>query len=163
MGLFIGRAEACPAEIDVCFRPGVVSCADKIVAAIDGAQTTLLVQAYNFTAPTIIQAIARAKARGVDVRALLDKENRQKRYSGATYLANAGVPLRIDDKVAIAHNKVIVIDGALTVGGSYNFTGSAETRNAENVTFTRSTCVADLFAGNFATRWRVGVTFEPAS
>jgi phosphatidylserine/phosphatidylglycerophosphate/cardiolipin synthase-like enzyme len=147
------------ASVDVCFRPGQTSCEAEIVKAIDGAERSLLVQAYGFTDPAIIHAIGNAEKRGVRVRAILDKENRPKpgksRYTGATYLRNAGVPVRIDDAVAIAHNKVMVIDGDLVIGGSYNYTKSAEARNAENVTFTRSACVAKLYSGNFERRWNV--------
>jgi phosphatidylserine/phosphatidylglycerophosphate/cardiolipin synthase-like enzyme len=141
------------ASVDVCFRPGATSCAAEIVRAIDGAKATLLVQAYGFTDAAIIHAIGNAEKRGVHVRAILDKENRQPRYTGATYLRNAGIPVRIDDKVAIAHNKVMVLDGEFVIGGSYNYTKSAEDRNAENVTFTRSTCIARLYGDNFERRW----------
>jgi phosphatidylserine/phosphatidylglycerophosphate/cardiolipin synthase-like enzyme len=148
------------ASVDVCFRPGKASCARQIVEAIDAASRTLLVQAYGFTSPQIIQAIGAAQKRGVSVRVVLDKTNStrrngQPRYTGATYLINAGVPVRIDETVAIAHNKVMVIDGGLVVGGSYNYTKSAEARNAENVTFTLSACVAKLFGDNFEQRWKV--------
>jgi phospholipase D len=147
------------ASIDVCFRPGKISCATEIVDAISGARRTLLVQAYGFTTPQIVQAIGAAHKRGVEVRVVLDKTNASKRdgkprYSGATYLANAHVPVRIDEKVAIAHNKVMVIDGDMVIGGSYNYTRSAEERNAENVTFTRSACVAGLYRTNFEKRWK---------
>jgi phospholipase D len=145
-------------SMDVCFRPGAVACERQIVAAIDGASRTLLVQAYGFTNPQIVQAIGNARKRGVDVRVILDKTNLpgrdgKSRYTGMTYLENARVPVRVDDRVAIAHNKVMVIDGALVVGGSYNYTRSAEERNAENVTFTRGACAANLFRNNFEKRW----------
>jgi phosphatidylserine/phosphatidylglycerophosphate/cardiolipin synthase-like enzyme len=147
------------AAVNVCFRPGHLSCAAEIVDAIHAAARSLFVQAYGFTDPKIIQAIGDAQKRDLKVRVILDKENRPKpgrsRYTGAAYLRNAGVPVRIDDKVAIAHNKVMVIDGELVIGGSYNYTRSAETRNAENVTFIRSACVAEEFKENFERRWRV--------
>jgi phosphatidylserine/phosphatidylglycerophosphate/cardiolipin synthase-like enzyme len=145
---------ACPnASVDVCFRPGQMSCEAQVVKAIDGAKASLLVQAYSFTDTAIIHAIGEAQKRGVQVRAILDKENRQPRYTGATYLRNADIPVRIDDRVAIAHNKVMVIDGETTIGGSYNYTKSAEGKNAENVTFTKSVCVAKLYRDNFERRW----------
>ena len=154
--LFAGPAFAACTQVsmDVCFRPGETSCETAIVTAIDGARHTLLVQAYGFTDPQIIHAIGEAEKRGVTVRFILDKENRQPRYTGASYLRNAGVPVRIDDKVAIAHNKVMVIDGETVIGGSYNYTRSAEDKNAENVTFTISACVAKLYTGNFERRWK---------
>lgn len=152
-------AECRNAAVAVCFRPGPEPCVDDIVEAIDGARRRLSVQAYNFTAPPIVQAIGRAKQRGVEVRVVLDKENLRKRYTGATYLDNAGVAVRIDDKVAIAHNKVIIVDGELVIGGSYNFTASAESRNAENVTFIRDRCTAARFLRNFDARWQVSAPY----
>lgn len=109
-----------------------------IVEAIDGARQRILVQAYGFTDKAILSALAHAKQRGVDVRVILDKSNdrsnsNQSRYSGATYMTNAGVPVWIDYKPAIAHNKVMIIDGQEVITGSFNFTTSAQRRNAENV------------------------------
>lgn len=109
-----------------------------IVNAINGASKQILVQAYGFTDKAILSALSHAKARGVDVRVILDKSNdrsnsNESRYSGATYMINAGVPVWIDFEPAIAHNKVMVIDGQEVITGSFNFTTSAQKRNAENV------------------------------
>lgn len=106
-----------------------------VVAAVNSAHKQILVQAYNFTSPAILQALLNAKMqRGVDVRLILDKSNEQARYSTliAPFL-QAGIPVATDSKVAIAHNKVMVIDGADVITGSFNFTTSAQKRNAENV------------------------------
>jgi phosphatidylserine/phosphatidylglycerophosphate/cardiolipin synthase-like enzyme len=83
--------------------------------------------------PEIAAALMAAKRRGVDVRAVLDKSQRTERYSGATFLADAGIPVVIDELPAIAHNKVLVIDDATIITGSFNFTRAAQERNAENV------------------------------
>jgi phosphatidylserine/phosphatidylglycerophosphate/cardiolipin synthase-like enzyme len=56
------------------------------------------------------------------VQVILDRTNEQAGYTGATYLHNHGVEPLIDDKVSIAHNKVMVIDGHDVVTGSFNFT-----------------------------------------
>jgi len=39
----------------------------------------------------------------------------------------------VDDVHAIAHNKIILIDGETILTGSFNFTKAAEGRNAENL------------------------------
>ncbi|GES53016.1 hypothetical protein Rhsp01_56020 [Rhizobium sp. NBRC 114257] len=93
--------------------------------------------------------------------AILDKTNERK-YSGATLLEAAGVPVWIDFEPAIAHNKIIVIDGHLTIGGSYNYTTAAQKRNAENVTFTDSRELAREYLANWDSRLRVSRTFEGA-
>jgi phosphatidylserine/phosphatidylglycerophosphate/cardiolipin synthase-like enzyme len=91
------------------------------------------VQAYSFTSAPIAQAVTRAFARGVKVRVVLDKSQRSERYTSATYLGNHNVPTWIDTKHAIAHNKIILIDGATIFTGSFNFTKAAEQKNAENL------------------------------
>src|ERR1700688_2042198 len=75
--------------LPACFTPGQ-NCTALIVDQINAAQSELLVQAYGFTNPEIIQAIGRAKERGVDVNVILDRVNEQDRYTGATYLLNHG-------------------------------------------------------------------------
>jgi phosphatidylserine/phosphatidylglycerophosphate/cardiolipin synthase-like enzyme len=48
-------------------------------------------------------------------------------------LANQGVPVMIDAEHAIAHNKIIIIDGETILTGSFNFTKAAQEKNVENV------------------------------
>jgi phospholipase D len=144
------------AKLSVCFTPAQ-KCEPPIVAAIASAKNQIRVQAYNFTQKDILSALAEARKRGVDVEIILDKTNDRTKsgkaaYTGATYEANAGVPVWIDEHVAIAHNKVIVIDGRLVIGGSFNYTDSAEKRNAENVTFTDSPTAAGWFLKNWDSR-----------
>ena len=90
-----------------------------------------------------------AKRRGVDVRVLLDKTNEQERYSAATFLQNQGVAVLIDDKVAIAHNKVMVIDGSTVLTGSFNFTNAAESNNAENLLVIHDATLAAKYTENW--------------
>ena len=55
----------------------------------------------------------------------------------------------IDAKHAIAHNKIMVIDGATVITGSFNFTKQAETENAENLLIIRDASIAPKYLGNF--------------
>lgn len=119
-------------RIRVLFSPRG-GCTEAIVGAIAAAQTSVDVQAYSFTSAPIAKAVADAHARGVRVRVVLDKSQRGERYSSATFLKNHGVPVWIDDEHAIAHNKVILIDAATVLTGSFNFSKAAEQRNAENL------------------------------
>jgi phosphatidylserine/phosphatidylglycerophosphate/cardiolipin synthase-like enzyme len=119
-------------NIAVYFSPGG-GCTDAIVAEINSAKETLDVQAYTFTSTPIASAVKTAFERGVKVRVLLDKSQRTESYSAATYLYNGKVPVWIDDRHAIAHNKVMLIDGKTIITGSFNFTQAAERDNAENL------------------------------
>lgn len=124
-------------------------CTEAIVAELNNAKATVLVQAYSFTSAPIAKAIVDAHKRGVDVRVVLDKSRQTEKYSSADFVAHAGIPVWIDDKHAIAHNKVMVIDGATVVTGSFNFTKSAEIRNAENLLLIRSKELAAKYAANW--------------
>jgi phosphatidylserine/phosphatidylglycerophosphate/cardiolipin synthase-like enzyme len=159
--LFAGVAEAAcrkPVE-DVCFTPGG-DCTGLIVGTIGAARREILVQAYGFTSAPIAKALTDAKKRGVEVKAILDKSNRTDKYGAGTFLVNAGIPTWIDDKVAIAHNKVMVIDGEKVITGSFNFTKSAQSRNAENVVTLCDAATAAQYRANWLERQRVSSAFE---
>jgi phosphatidylserine/phosphatidylglycerophosphate/cardiolipin synthase-like enzyme len=145
------QAQIARSGVDVCFVPSEI-CIGRIVAAIDAARREVRVQAYGFTAEPVIAALLRAHARGVDMAALLDRSNEQGRHPGLSALQAAGVPVWIDTVSGIAHIKAIVIDRHLVIGGSYNYTASAERRNVEDVTFTESTEIAGRFLRDWQQR-----------
>jgi phosphatidylserine/phosphatidylglycerophosphate/cardiolipin synthase-like enzyme len=152
LGLAVpAHADIPAAELIICFTPQS-DCEGLVEIAIELAQTKIHVQAYGFTSARILGALLAAKKRGVDVHVILDKSNMRDRYTGATTMLNAGIPVWIDAPAGIAHNKVMVIDDYWTVGGSANFTRSAATRNVENVTITASAWVAGKYMGNWYTR-----------
>ena len=127
--------------------------AAAVIEVIDQSKSEVLVQAYGFTHNGIAQALLRAHARGVTVKVLLDaKTDTSNRY--VTDLLQAQqIPLKLDASHAIAHNKVIVVDGELVITGSFNFTNSAQTRNAENLLVLKSTGLADSYKANWQTHW----------
>ena len=100
---------------------------------MSAATTQVLVQTYSFTSAPIAKALVDAHKRGVQVVVVLDKSNETEKYSAATFLVHAGIQTLIDDQHAIAHNKVMVIDSATILTGSFNFTKAAEEKNAENL------------------------------
>jgi phosphatidylserine/phosphatidylglycerophosphate/cardiolipin synthase-like enzyme len=147
-------------EAQVYFSPRG-GCTDAIVTEVSAAKAAIFVQAYSFTSPPIAKALAAAKERGIDVRVILDKSQRTERYSGADFIAHAGIPVLIDEKPAIAHSKVMIIDATTVITGSFNFTMSAEERNVENVLVLRSATLAALYAKNWQDRAAVSVVYIP--
>lgn len=121
-----------PTSVDVYFSPKG-GATEACVAAITAAKSTINVQAYSFTSAPIAGALVEAKKRGVKIEVILDKSQRTEKYSEADFVAHAGIPTYIDAKHQIAHNKIIIIDGAVVITGSFNFTKSAESSNAENL------------------------------
>jgi phosphatidylserine/phosphatidylglycerophosphate/cardiolipin synthase-like enzyme len=120
-----------------------------IINEISNAKTEILVQAYSFTSTSIAKALVDAHKRSVKVEVILDKSQRKETYTEATFLANMGVPTFIDDKHAIAHNKIMIIDKATVITGSFNFTKAAEEKNAENVLIIMSKELASVYIDNW--------------
>jgi hypothetical protein len=136
LGLLVVPAHAAesfsPARVAVYFSPKGGG-TDAVVHELEAAKTQVLMQAYSFTSAPIAKALVDAHKRGVTVLAVLDKSNETGKYSAATFLTNAGIQPLIDDQHAIAHSKVMVIDSATIITGSFNFTKAAEEKNAENL------------------------------
>jgi phosphatidylserine/phosphatidylglycerophosphate/cardiolipin synthase-like enzyme len=108
-------------------------CTEAVIRELNKAKNTVLVQAYSFTSAPIAKALLNAHKRGVKVEVILDKSQRTQKYSSSTFLDNQGIPVKIDAQHAIAHNKVMIIDGETVITGSFNFTKAAEENNAENL------------------------------
>lgn len=137
-----------PASVTVWFSPKG-GCTEACIAALDDAKKTIHVMAYSFTSAPIAKALVAAKNRGVKVEVMLDKSQRTGRYSEADFTAHAGIPTFIDAAHAIAHNKVIIIDSAVVLTGSFNFTKAAEQSNAENLLLIRDTNLAARYLRNW--------------
>lgn len=149
-----------------CFTPGQ-DCTSLIVQEIAGARESIRVQAYSFTSVPILSALKAAHARGIDVQVILDRSSARvsksgSRYSTAVYLSNAGIPVWVDTRVAIAHNKVMVIDGATVITGSFNFTKAAQERNAENLLVIEDTALAQQYLANWERRRVVSLRYTAA-
>jgi phosphatidylserine/phosphatidylglycerophosphate/cardiolipin synthase-like enzyme len=136
------------APVEVYFSPNSGGTA-AIVREIDRARSEILVQAYSFTSAPIAEALRKAHRRGVRVEVILDKSQKTQKYSSATFLANAGIPTFIDERHAIAHNKIILVDRTVVITGSFNFTKAAEEKNAENLLIIRSKELAKPYLENW--------------
>jgi phosphatidylserine/phosphatidylglycerophosphate/cardiolipin synthase-like enzyme len=141
-------AESYPAAAEVYFSPSGGS-ARAVIEQLDHAKNEVRVQAYSFTHTGIAKALVDAKQRGVDVQIILDKSNQSQKYNAADFTAHAGVPTYIDAKHAIAHNKIMVIDGETVITGSFNFTKGAEEKNAENLLVLQSKPLAQRYLQNW--------------
>lgn len=101
-----------------------------------------------------------AHKRGVKIQVILDKSNRTANYSAADFVAHAGIPTFIDDKHAIAHNKIILIDGHIVITGSFNFTKAAEESNAENLLVIDNAAMAARYVQNWEAHLQHSIPYQ---
>lgn len=126
------------------------NCTRGIVNEIDMGAREILVQAFSFSSTPIRNALINAQKRGAKVEIIFDGDEQiDQKYRSAKAFAKAGIAVYLDNKHAIAHNKVIIIDRETVITGSFNFTNAAETKNAENVLIVKSKALAGLYAENW--------------
>lgn len=149
-------------SIEVGFSPSGTALA-LVLRIIDDAQEKLDVEAYSFTSKDVATALTRATARGVKVRVVADAKSNSSKYSALTFLANHKVAVRLNDRYAIMHNKVIIADRRHVKTGSFNYSAAANKSNAENVLVIRNQpALASAYLKEFERLWSEGKTLTPS-
>ena len=160
--LFLSLSPAHAGEsITTGFSPG--NAAEVVEGAIAHAHQTIDVAAYEFTARDIADALIAAKQRGVVVQVVLDAKSNRKHHPAVDAMAAVDIPIRLNDRYAIMHDKFMVIDGKTVETGSFNYTASAERRNAENVIVIRDAPpLAKQYLENWQKLWDEGKNSQAA-
>jgi phosphatidylserine/phosphatidylglycerophosphate/cardiolipin synthase-like enzyme len=138
--------------VEYCFSPKG-NCANILVKWINQASKSVHVLIYSFTLDKVRDALIQAKNRGVDVKVVMDAQ--QSGLQGAEYinLKNAGVPIRLDRASGEMHHKVAIIDGAVVITGSFNWSANANDENRENLVVLRDQNWAQAFEQQFTVIW----------
>jgi phosphatidylserine/phosphatidylglycerophosphate/cardiolipin synthase-like enzyme len=113
-----------------------------LLRTVGAAKKAIHVQAFLLTSRNVGRALIDAHRRGVDVAVLADREMvANGENSQIPKLAEAGIPVWLEVRYQSAHNKIVLVDPEeahpIVVTGSYNFTFSAQARNAENLLILR--------------------------
>lgn len=134
--------------IQVFFSPNG-GATEAVVRELGDAKKEILVQADSFTSAPIAEGLVDAHKRGLEVTVILDRSRLSETKNKADYLNRAGIPTYIDDRHS-AHNKIIIIDQAIVITGSFNFTKAAEGKNAENLVVIKGNAeLSKKFLANF--------------
>ena len=150
-------AEPMPATgtVEVAFSPWD-DAEGAVLHAVKEAHKAIYVQAYLLTSRALAKALIDAQERGVVVQVLADREmTRTGGRSLIPQLAAAGVTVRLEVRYAAAHNKIVLVDPEeaepVVLTGSYNYTWSAQARNAENLLILRGN---KALAAAYLNNWR---------
>lgn len=117
---------------------------EKVKNLIEGAEKSILVVMFhmryypqhpNSPSNQLLEALIRAKKRGVRVTVILDISPEEKgKYSNLTtgeFLSNKGIEVRFDSLNKTTHTKMVIVDGRFVVVGSHNWTYYGLTQNQE--------------------------------
>lgn len=146
-------AAAAPAS-EVYFSPNG-GARQRLVRAIEESRKTIDIAVYTFTAYELADALYAAKARGVHVRVLVDREMAETGGSGVRGLRLNGMAVRSLGvaEQSLMHHKFAVFDERLVVTGSYNWTNSAEHANYENLVVLEEPALVTRFQQEFGRLW----------
>jgi phosphatidylserine/phosphatidylglycerophosphate/cardiolipin synthase-like enzyme len=125
-----------------------------IASAIESAEEKIYIQAYVWTSKPLTKSLIKAKSRGVKIYILADKEQMQNSDASLIpELAKQNIPINLETKYQNAHNKVIIIDpkgsNPKVITGSYNFSYSAQYKNAENVLIIHDASIVNKYLANW--------------
>lgn len=148
-------------EVKTGFSPGGTAL-NLVLDSIDHAQHEILVAAYSLTSRPVAGALRAAKKRGVSVVVVADRKANDNRYTEVNFLANNRVAVRINDNYEAMHDKFMVFDRRAVLTGSFNFSASADSRNAENVVLiSGAPAVTEAYVNEFSRLWGEGKDVAP--
>ncbi len=127
---------------------------ERFVEYVDGATRSLDVAVYDFDLENVARALARARARGVAVRMVLDSDTiantRDEDIQRAIGILDQGaVPFVGDERTGIMHHKFAVRDGEEVWTGSWNMTVGDTYRLNNNAARLRSSELAAHYTVEF--------------
>jgi phosphatidylserine/phosphatidylglycerophosphate/cardiolipin synthase-like enzyme len=131
-------------EIEVLFSPD-----DGVSKRVLRADDRIDFLMYSLTLDEIGDALLAKAESGVRVRGVLDGAQVENLGGEYAKLHGHGLDVWKDSQSAKLHHKVIIIDEAITILGSYNFSRNAEEHNDENVLIIHSLEIAAEFLLEF--------------
>ena len=137
-----------------------------IIQYINTSVSEIYIAVAWFTHRDLFQAVLSALDRNVRVSVILidDIINCGPNGLDFSFFINKGGSIRfMDTRKLLMHNKFCLFDNSLLVTGSYNWTYSAELRNAENIIATTEENVCNAFHEHFDKLWNSLVPVEQYS
>jgi len=128
----------------------------RILQHLRGADTEIVFMAFSFTDDEMGRVLLEKARQGVYVHGVFESRGAGGEYSEYALLRDAGLDVRLDGNPRSMHHKVFIIDGRITIAGSYNFTASAAEDNDENVLIIENADLAHAYLQEFDRVYRAG-------
>ncbi len=151
--------EGTPIHVLFSAEDGVV---DRIIAFVQGAQTSIRFLAFSFTDYPLADAMRQRAAAGVDVAGVFEKVGSETESAELRTLFCAQIPVRQDGNGSFMHDKLIIVDNRIVITGSLNFSSSADEDNDENVIIIDNAEIAALYVQEFERVYAQGSDPDPA-
>ncbi|MCB9133868.1 MAG: phospholipase [Anaerolineales bacterium] len=129
---------------------------EPLVEAIDQAQLSVDVAAYDLSLWSVRDALLHAYARGLSVRVVIEADNADREE--VQQLIDAGIPVVTDtSEDGWMHDKFIILDRQGVWTGSMNYTLNDAYRNDNNLIWISSPEVAEVYRAEFEEMFVEGI------
>jgi phosphatidylserine/phosphatidylglycerophosphate/cardiolipin synthase-like enzyme len=139
-------------EVEVYFSPQDKT-GKRLVELLKGARKYIYIPTFLITHKGISDELISAKARGVDVRIIIDANSTGTRNSKHATLRQNGILLKTENYAGKLHSKSMVIDDEYLIIGSMNFSNSGENKNDENLIVLKNSTLAQAHKNFFLYLW----------
>jgi mitochondrial cardiolipin hydrolase len=145
-----------PTFSEVIFTRGH-SVAEEIKRLVRVTTTSVDAALYRLNNPLLARVLAEAIERGVRLRLVLDRSRYEEADSTREVLAGARLPFRLSygrlGRGSKMHHKFAILDDALVLTGSYNWTLESEKENFDSLMLVRNPDHVTLYRSEFEALW----------
>jgi cardiolipin hydrolase len=142
------------------------SVAEEIERLVGAAQTSVDAALYRLNNPLLARVLAGTAERGVRVRLVLDRGKYEETTATREILTESRLTFRLsygrlgrDSKM---HHKFAILDDALVLTGSYNWTIESEKENFDNLVALREAPHVLLYRSEFEALWNAAEEIQKA-
>jgi mitochondrial cardiolipin hydrolase len=133
------------------------SVAQTIERLIQAASASFDAALYRFNSQQLAQALDGAARRGVRIRLVLDRGKYEESQATRQLLSKDRFPCRLshgrDGEDSKMHHKFALLDDAVLLTGSYNWTRGSDEQNYENLLVLREPAVIKIYRREFEALW----------
>lgn len=140
-------------NMQIYFSPQDKSISSAVLPIIENAKDYIYIPIFVITENRVVEALIKAKQRGVDIRLISDALNASSKHSKIKVLRANGIPVKIENYAGKMHSKTMIADDKYSIIGSMNFSKSGETKNDENTIVLENAEAAKYLKRFFLYQW----------
>jgi cardiolipin hydrolase len=130
------------------------ACQKEVIKLINNSEKNIKIAVYSINDLEIIESLLNAKERGVEIEILSDRLQAFGNGSRVKLLHQLGFNIKIHSVDRIMHHKFAIFDEKFAIEGSFNWTRSASTKNAEDCNVFEAPKDLEVLNKRFKSLWK---------
>jgi phosphatidylserine/phosphatidylglycerophosphate/cardiolipin synthase-like enzyme len=155
LSICILQASFASGETEAVFSPER-SIKEILLKEVESTTSTIDLAVREITIPEMVQALLKAKERGVKVRVIADSKQAKMKSSQITTLIHQGIPVKVlrGKDYGVMNHRLAILDSKKVVTGSFDWSEASEKWNYENIVIIRDSEVVASYQREFERLWR---------